>query len=188
MTHAMRLATFVTFAFLLGSIRVSAQANSSGSAKMEDLSQPETAKTSQKSAGCPVSLRAQHGADGTMRKVDKNRPEGIAQLLHLILTSKNSRQVVEAHLRVRGASGKVGTSRTDAGRNDMDATRNVSVKLRPSGENEVSGDAWVPGMSAVLEVELSFVKFDDGGIQWYSASQGCRFTPEHFMLIAKGSD
>jgi len=188
MRHTMRLAASVSFAFLLGSIPVSAQTNSSGSAQVEGLSEPAIATTSQKmSGGCPVSLRAQHGADGTMRTVDKNRPEGIAQLLHLILTSKNSRRVVEAHLKVRGASGKGGMSRTDTAQNGMDATRNVTVKLRPSGENEVSGDAWVPGMSAVLEVELEFVQFDDGGMQWYSASQGCRFAPEHFMLIAKDS-
>ena len=189
MRHAMRLAASVSFAFLLGSISVSAQTKSSGTARMEGLSQSAIATTSQRiSAGCPVSLRAQHGADGTMRKVDKNRPEGIAQLLHLILTSKDSRQIVEAHLRVRGASGKAGISRTDIGQDEKDATRNVTVKLQSTGENEATGNVWVPGMSAVLEVELNFVKFADGGMQSFGASQGCRFTPEHLMLIAKDSD
>jgi hypothetical protein len=122
-----------------------------------------------------------------MRKVDKNRPEGIAQLLHLILTSKNSRQIVEAHLRVRGSSGKGGMSRTDTAQNGMDATRNVTVRLRPSAEKEATGDVWVPGMSAVLEVELNFVMFADGGMQRFGTADGCRFTPEHLMLVAKDS-
>ena len=192
MRHAMRLAASVSFAFLLGSISAAGQSANGGTAGMEGVYRLDGPLSSvfvpNVNPACPVRLRAQHGADGTMRKVDKNRPEGIAQLLHLILTSKDSRQVVEAHLRVRGASGKGGTSRTDLGQNEMEATRDVTAKLRPTGENEASGDVWIPGMSAVLQVELNFVKFADGGMQLLGASQGCRFTPEHLMLIANGSN
>lgn len=205
MRHVKRLAASVSFAFLLGSISLVAgqvpvqqREQSIGIACMEqipDKSQAANATTFPSAncsqslppvASCPVSLRAQHGADGTMRKVDKNRPEGIAQLLHLILTSKNSRQIVEAHLRVRGASGKGQMSRTDTAQNGMDATMNVTVRLRPSAKSEATGDAWVPGMSAVLEVELNSVMFADGGMQRFGAADGCRFTPEHLMLIANG--
>ena len=137
---------------------------------------------------CPVSLRAQHGADGGFRKVDKSKPEGVAQLLHLILTSKDSRQIVEARLRVRGVSpiGRVSNARTFTN-GAADATRNVSVRFTPSGENEVSGRVWVPGLSAVLEVELNGVTFNDGSMQRFSSADGCRFIPEHTMLIAKDS-
>ena len=135
---------------------------------------------------CPVSLRAQHGVDGGFRKVDKSKPEGVAQLLHLILTSKDSRQIVEARLRVRGVSptGRVANADTF---NAANATRNVSVRFTPSGENEVSGKAWVPGLSAVLEVELNGVTYADGSMQRFGSADGCRFTPEHTMLIAKDS-
>jgi len=79
-------------------------------------------------------------------------------------------------------------NRTDSAQNGMDATRNVIVKLNPSAENEFTGDAWVPGMSAVLQVEVNGVIFTDGSMQRFSAAEGCRFTPEHLMLIAKDSD
>jgi hypothetical protein len=182
MRHLKRLTALVSFAFLLGSVSVTAQNANTGAAQMQGLVQPSIPAAAQQM--CPISLRAQHGADGTMRQIDKHRPEGIAQLLHLILTSRDSRQIVEAHLRVRGASGKGQVSRTDTLSTGMDATRNVIVRLRPSAENEVTGDAWVRGMSAVLEVELNWVTFADGGMQRFGASQGCRFTPEHLMLVA----
>ncbi len=196
MRHVMRLAAFVSFAFLLGPISAFAQsptqpqsANTVISAQTVGPPQSSNSVVLQKlqkpGASCPVALRAQHGADGTVRKVDRNRPEGIAQLLHLILSSKNSRQIVEAHLRVRGASGKGQLHRTDAAPSGIDATRNVTVKLRQSAENEASGDVWVPEMSAVLEVEVNSVKFADGGMQRFGTADGCRFTPEHLMLISK---
>jgi hypothetical protein len=185
----MRLAASVSFAFLLGSISVSAQNAGVGMAGAQGLSNAPVLLPAQNvNAGCPVRLRAQHGADGTMRKVDKSRPDGIAQKLHLTLTGNDSRQITEAGLRVRGASGKGQVSRTDTALNSMDYTRNVTVKLTQGAENEATGDVWVPGMSAVLEVELNFVKFADGGMQSFGSSQGCRFTPEHLMLIAKDSD
>ena len=195
MRYLTRLATAVSFAFLLGTVSTAAQSTNFGTAQIEKI-YPRDGQSSvppysgsiavwqKMNQTCPVSLRAQHGADGTMLKVDKTRPEGLAQLLHIILTSKNSRQIVEAHLRVRGASGKGQVSRTDLVQNGMDATRNVTVKLKPSAENEVTGDAWVRRMSAVLEVELNWVTFADGSVQRFDASQGCRFTPEHLMLIA----
>jgi hypothetical protein len=66
----------------------------------------------------------------------------------------------------------------------MDYTRNVTVPLRPGADNEAIGDARVAGLTAVLQVELSSVTFDDGSMQWFSAADGCRFTPDHLMLIA----
>ncbi|HTH42642.1 MAG TPA: hypothetical protein VL498_05725 [Terracidiphilus sp.] len=184
MRYLMRLAASLSFAFLMGSVSLPAQNSSFGSAQMQGL----THVMPNGNSACPVSLLAKHGSDGAMRKVDKNRPEGIAQLLHLILTSKNSRQIVEAQLKVRGASGKGQLSRTEAAQNGMDATRNVVVKLRPNRENEATGDVWIPGMAAVLEVELNWVAFDGGGIQRFAAADGCRFTPDHLMLIAGESN
>ena len=180
-----RLAASVSFAILLGPASLTAQSAGVGVAGMQGLSNPSVPMpVTIVDAGCPISLRAQHGPDGAMRKVDKNRPEGIAQKLHITLTSKDARQIKEARLRVRGASAKGRVSRAEMSQNGMDYTRNVTVKLQPGTENEATGDVWVPGMTAVLQVELSSVTFADGEVQPFSAAQGCRFTPDHLMLIA----
>jgi hypothetical protein len=181
--HIMRLAASVSFALLIGSISLSAQ--NAGVPGMENLSGssaplPKTIAI----AGCPISLSAKHGADGTMRKVDESRPEGIAQKLHLALTDKDPREIKEARLRVRGTSERGRVSRADMTQNGMDYSRNVTVKLQKSADNEASGEVWVPGMTAVLQVELSSVTFSDGQVQRFSASDGCRFTPDHLMLVA----
>jgi hypothetical protein len=137
---------------------------------------------------CPISLRAQHGSDGAMRKVDKNPPEGIGQKLHVTLTSKDSRQTVAARLRVHGTSGKgqlmSQLSLSNTAPSGMDYTRNVTVRLRPGADNEAIGDTRVAGLTAVLQVELTSVTFDDGSMQQFTAADGCRFMPDHLMLIA----
>jgi hypothetical protein len=189
MRNALRLAASVSIGIMVGSITVSAQksAAASGMESFHTNDQPAVLFSTAKLPGsCPVSLRAQHGADGGFRKVDKSKPEGVAQLLHLILTSKDSRQIVEARLRVRGVSPKGRVSNADTA-DGANATRFVSVRFTPSGENEVSGKTWVPGLSAVLEVELNGVTFADASIQRFSSADGCRFIPDHLMLIANGS-
>jgi hypothetical protein len=185
----MRLIPLAFLSFLLGTVPLAAQSAGSGVAGMEGLkNQSQQLNFSVASKGaCPVGLRAQHGADGNIRKVDKNRPEGIAQLLHLIITSRDSRQIVEARLRVRGTSGKGRVDRADSDQNSasgMDATRNVTARFRPGGDNEIVANAWVPGLTSVLQVDVNAVTFADGSVEQFGAADGCRFTPEHLMLIA----
>ena len=179
MRMVMKLASAVSAVFLLGSIPLAAQ--SAGQPQVTTLTaqvQPDS---------CPVSLRAQHGADGNMIKVDKNRPQGLVQLLHLVLTSKDSRQIVEARLRVRGTSGKGRLRGADTAADDVNAIRNVTVRLRTGEKNESSGSVWVPGMTSVMEVDLASVSYSDGSVTRFSSADGCRFTPEHTMLIADQS-
>jgi hypothetical protein len=195
MRHAMRLAASVSFAFLLGSVSAVAQSAGYGTAQVERIDPISGQRSIPSYNGsiaiwqsmgqdCPVSLRAQHGLGGATREVDRKRPEGVAQKLHLTLTDKDLRQISEARLRVRGASAKGGVSRTDMKQDGMDYTRSVTVKLRQSADNEATGDVWVPGMTAVLQVELSSVTFSDGQVQPFGASAGCRFIPDHTMLVA----
>jgi hypothetical protein len=176
MRIVMKLASAVSAAFLLGSIPLAAQ--SAGQPQVTTL----TAQV--QSDSCPVSLRAQHGVDGNTMKVDKKHPQGLAQLLHLILTSEDSRQIVEARLRVHGTSGKGRLRGADASTDDVNAIRNVTVRLRAGEKNESSGSVWVPGMTSVMEVDLASVSYSDGSLTRFSDADGCRFTPEHLMLIA----
>lgn len=176
MRVVMKLASAVSAAFLLGSIPLAAQ--SAGQPQVTTLTaqvQPDS---------CPVSLRARHGVDGNTMKVDKSRPQGLAQLLHLNLTSKDSRQIIEARLRVRGTSGKGRLRGADGTTDDVNAIRNVTVRLRAGEKNESSGSVWVPGMTSVIEVDLASVTYSDGSVTRFNDTNGCRFIPEHLMLIA----
>jgi hypothetical protein len=176
MRYVMRLFPLISLGFLLPA-SVSAAQNAGQSNSI-------VTTVHMTAVACPVSLRAQHGADGSIRKVDKNRPEGIAQLLHLIITSSDSRQIVEARLRVRGTSGRGRVDRAESVPGGMDATRSVVARFRQGADKEVVADAWVPGLTAVLEVEVNAVTFSDGSVQQFGTADGCRFTPEHLMLIA----
>jgi hypothetical protein len=189
MRPVLRLASVVSFALLFGSVSLAAQnigaSQNAGVAHVGPIQANDLSIATAARASCPVSLRAQRRADGSIRKVDKNRPEGVAQLLRLIITSSDSRQIVEARLRVRGTSGKGRLDRSASTPGGVDATRNLTVRFKPGADNEVSADVWVPGMTAVLQVDLSAVTFADGGTQMFGAADGCRFTPDLLMLIAE---
>jgi hypothetical protein len=176
----MRLFPVVSLAFMLpGSVSVVAQ-----NAAAIQSNTIVTTVVLESTVACPVALRAQHGADGNIRKVDKNRPEGNAQLLHLIISSRDSRQIEEARLTVRGTSGKGRVNRADLAPGGMDAARDLTVRFKPGADNEIVADAWVPGMTAVLQVDVKSVTFAGGSIQAFGVADRCRFTPEHLMLIA----
>jgi hypothetical protein len=189
----MGLAQAVSTAALLGSLSLAAQVpteqydRSAGVARMEvnpDRSKaPDVSVWMPPAASCPVSLRAQHGADGAMRNVDKSRPGGLAQRLLLTVTAPRQKRIVEARLRVRGMSGKGRTVPMVATSDGADTTRYVTVKFSQNAANETTADAWIPGVSAVLQVELASVTFDSGDVLRFRATDGCRFTPEHLMLV-----
>jgi hypothetical protein len=177
----MRSFVAVSLALLFGSVTLSAQSAT------QNQTQTSVDRLPIASGGCPVSLRALHGADGSMLKVDKNRPAGIAQLLHLIVTNPDSRQIVAARVRVRGLSGKgrmTQTSGQDATRGAADATRSLEVRFSAGSDKEVSSDVWLPGMTAVLEVELNSVTFADGTTRRFAGVEACRIAPDPLMLIA----
>ena len=184
----MKLGSLISFVFLAGSFVAAQytkpQPQSFGTAGMEDLASPANANVERTARGCPVSLRAQHGADGNILKVDRSRPAGLAQLLHLVLTSPDSRQIVRGSLTVRGMSGKARMTQTKGSPDQGDVVRNLEVRFTPQGGRNVAGDAWAPGMSAVLTVELRSVTFADGAVWRFAGQDGCRVEPDGLMLIA----
>jgi hypothetical protein len=173
----MKFAAGVSLALLFGSVTLSAQSATQSQTQMSVYRLPIT------SGGCPVSLRALHGADGNMLKVDKNRPAGIAQLLHLIVSNPDSRQIVAARVRVRGLSGKGRMTQT-SDKGAADVTRNLEIRFSPGADKDVLSDVWVPGMTAVLEVELNSVTFADGTSRRFTGAEACQIAPDRMMLIA----
>ena len=190
----MKRAVVLSFAVLLGSIAPAAQTTrqdqtSFGVSRMEGLSTASPIDSSI-NIGCPISLHALHGASGDMLKVDKSRPQGIAQLIHLILTTPDSRRIVAAKVRVHGITGKSRITQTKSSRDESDASANLVVRFPDGPEKsagpgkDVSGDLWVPGMTAVLSIDLNSVTFADGSIWSFAGREACHVVPDKLMLIA----
>ena len=210
--HEMKPATIAPFvavlaicALVLGSASLAAQTThqvpSSGTAGMEGAGQSSPGQTSPGQTspaeshlttiwmpaaayGCPVSLRAHHGSGGNMVKVDKPRPEGMAQLLHLTLTNPDARQLVAARLRAHGVSGKLRMTQAAQGAADADVHQNLRVTFLPSPDRSVTTNVWVPGMAAVLSLDLDEVTYADGSTWKFQGREGCHVTPDPLMLVA----
>ena len=184
----MKSAALVSFAVLLGSVASGAQAPG------QPPSETTVFRTQPPATACPVSLRAQHGATGGMLQADKGRPKGLAQLLLLTLTSPDSRQIVSARVRVRGLPGKAHSAQALSGlgnsgpgnsiRDDADVIRTLAVQFSQGPSHTATGDLWVPGVTAVLTIDLNSVTFADGSTLTFTSQDGCRIAPDHLMLVA----
>lgn len=181
----MKLTSLISFAFLVGSVASAQSAGNSGqsfgTAGMQGITTFGVASVAH---SCPVSLRAQHGADGNILKVDKRRPAGLAQLLHLVLGNPDARQIVQGSLTVRGISGKGRIAQAQSSPDNADVVRYLEVQFVPQEGRKVAGDVWAPGMTAVLTVELNSVTFADGSMWRFAGRDGCRVAPDPLMLIA----
>jgi hypothetical protein len=188
----MRPSHLISFSILLSSIfasglSIAAQAGqqSSGVAGMEGLSGTTVVQISPPvQIGCPVSLRARHGAAANMMEADKSRPKGQAQRLHLTLVDPNNRQIVSARVRVHGLSGKPRATQTLTDTIEPDSVRTLEVRFTAIKGKGVEAELWVPGMTAVLKIDLTAVAYADGSTRTFSAQDNCRITPDPLMLVS----
>lgn len=134
--------------------------------------------------GCPVSLRAQHLADGAMVRVRGGHPAGVGQWLHLMLADRGSSQIVSATVTIHGMSGKTGITLAATGGNSSDAEHTMTVELSAAEPGWVAANAWVSGMTAVQRIDLDSVVYSDGTVSSFAGRQACRVTPDPLMLIA----
>jgi hypothetical protein len=193
----MKSSILLSFALLLGPIALAAQTTNYGEAGMEGLT-PSQASAPTNAAqvtvfqippanlGCPVSLRAQHGSDGTMVQTDKSRPKGTAQLLHLTLIDPHpdSARMVSARMSVHGLSGVVRATPALSGSGVADATQTLEVRFSSGSEKAAFGNLWVPGMTAVLSIDLKSVTYADGSTRSFSGREACHVAPDLMMLVA----
>lgn len=174
----MKSAVVLSFALLFTSAALTAQGDSRQQNQITTIVLPPV------NIGCPVSMRAQHGADGNLLNVDKSRPKGLAQLLHLTLTDPDSRQIVEANVRIHGLSGKGRIAQAAPVQDSSDKVEALVVKFSPGQGKAVSGNLWVPGMTAVLSIDLNSVTYADGSTRNFSGRDFCHVAPDPLMLIA----
>ena len=137
---------------------------------------------------CPVSLRAQHQADGSLVKIRGDHPAGVGQGLHLTLVNPPSRQIATATMTIRGWSNKARITQTGAGNGSgggaFDTIKTVTVQFSAAAPGTVAGDVRVPGMTAVERIDLDSVVYTDGTVESFAAEQACHVTPDPFMLVA----
>jgi hypothetical protein len=149
-------------------------------------------------SACPVALRAQHLADGSMvRTSHDTHPKGVGQWLHLTVanpeasqTAGSAKQVTGALITVHGfADVPRMTEAAAAAETRADTQRTILVPFPAASSSSAAGqaagaDVWVPGMTAVTLIELKSLSYADGS-QWSLAGGGsCRITPDPLMLIA----
>jgi hypothetical protein len=135
-------------------------------------------------AGCPVSLRVQHKADGSVIETRDVRAKGHASLgqwLHLTLANPQGKKVTAALIEITGFSGKA--RRTQTAGSAGDARQTMTVPFTATGQ-AAEADLWVPEMSAVQAIEIKSVAFDDGAVWTVAAGAGCRVAPDLFMAVA----
>jgi len=133
---------------------------------------------------CPVMMRAQHLADGSMVKTRDAHPPGVGQWLHLSFASTDSKEIDQARITVHGFSGQPRMAQAQTSRNDStDATKTLTLAWGPRPGNVVSRDVWLPGLAAVESIDLTYVNYSDGS-EWRAGSgAACRIAPDPLMLI-----
>ena len=134
---------------------------------------------------CPISMRAQHAADGDILEVNSNHPKGIGQSLHLTVTSSDSRRIASATVTVRGLVPKGRVTQTLASQDDaFDAEKTMDIRFSAGPGKGASADIWVPGLSAVKSIDMQSVTFTDGSTWKLPAEKTCRTFPDPVMLIS----
>lgn len=135
--------------------------------------------------GCPVTIHARHGAGGDLLAVKDSRPKGTAQLLHVILTDGDTRQITAGDVTVHGLAGKGRFIKTLSARDDSsNAVLDMSVKFSAGDNKDVFADLWVPGMTAVHAVELNSATYSDGSTWKLPTGTPCRAIPDPTMLVS----
>ena len=190
----MKTTALISFVLLLSPLSLAAQTTGYGVAGMEGLSTSQASVPTSASQvvasgmpmGCPVSLRARQGNSGGMVQANRNRPKGVAQLLHLTLIdpNPNAERIVSARLRVSGLSGNARATQTLSAAGKADSFQTLEARFSSGTEKQVTGDLWVPAMTAVLSIDLDTVIYADGSKRNFSRRDACRVVPDPLMLIA----
>ena len=174
----MKRLTLLSFSLLFGSIALSAQTTD------QNKTQTVIVAVRPENGACPVSVHAKQAGGGEMQRVDRAHPKGVGQGVHLILTNRDSRQIVGAKVTVRGLTAKNRVVNTLSTQDDSsDAAKTLNLTFPAGSGNESSTDIWVPGLTAIQSIDLNSLAYADGSTWQLSAGMTCRTIPDAFMLV-----
>jgi hypothetical protein len=138
-------------------------------------------------SGCPVSLRAQQVSSVDMVQVERGRPQGAGQRLHLILSNPGSKQIAAARVTVGGFTFKPRAMNADAApereSRSVYATQTIGVTFSPGPDKTVSATILVPGVTAAQTIDLIELTYADGSMWELAAGKSCRIAPDPLMLV-----
>ena len=192
----MRLACFLGCLLLVAPLGLAAQNGGYGVGRMEtNLIGPDgraitTTHTAALPNLCPVSIQASHLSDGNVVKTGAglpkvDHPKGLGQRLHLKLNSPDQRTITSATVNLRGWTAKGRTAQVGLSDDAGLEVRTLTIPFTPGADRTVSADVWVPGLTAVVSVELLSVKYSDGSTLTPPQSNICRVAPNLLMLVTQ---
>jgi hypothetical protein len=178
----MKLPAAVSLTLLLGSIALTAQTADQGQILTLNYEQPQPNI-------CPISLRAQHAADGELLRAGANAstpaaPKGQGQGLHLTITGPKRRQITQATVTVRSLTSNGSLTPALSNQDSTPPTaRTMDVKFTAGEKNTAFADIWVPGLTAVQAIDIKSVTYADGSSWKLTSGMTCRTVPDQLMLI-----
>ena len=194
----MRLAGFLGCLFLVAPLGLAAQNGSYGVGRMEGMTASgrdgqATAQTVPPPTLCPISMQASHLSDGNIVKTGADlskvdHAKGIGQRLHLKLNNPDQRTIASATVNLRGWKQKGRTEQlgqVGASEDGALGARTLTVPFTPNADRTVSTDIWVPGLTAVVSVELLSVKYSDGSTWTPPQGKTCRVAPDLLMVVTQ---
>jgi hypothetical protein len=146
--------------------------------------QQATAQASPMINTCPISLHVWQAGGGDMVKVNGVPVNGVAQRLHLTVTNRDSRRIVQANVTVRGFADKARFVETLSRQDNSDAARTMDLRFPAGSGKEVSADLRVPGLTAVSAIDLNSVTYSDGSTWKLAAGGTCRSWIDGLMLVS----
>jgi len=107
------------------------------------------------------------------------------QRLSLVLKDTRRARITGATVRVHGLTGKNRMLQTGDRSDAAESATTIHLSFGPKNDNEAVGDLWIPGFTAVTNVELQEVSYSDGSVWRVSGLDICRVQPDPIMLITE---
>jgi hypothetical protein len=155
------------------------------------------ASTTQKN-GCPVSMRAEHGAGGGLVRTrqswsnsapEPSQPTPPFQQIHLILgdssiKSSAGAKVVRARVTVRGTNGQWRSMPAATGDDASSLTKTLDLSFDQAENGQVSTDMTLQGFTSVKSISLDSLTYSDDTVWIPPQEKICRVAPNPLMLVS----